>query len=438
MNAWLLGALLLGASLLWVFLPRGRSVDAEHSAVTGVDDAARRAQENVRLHRERLAELEQELAAGGLAQDEYQRRRSEAELALYEDAFGAGTELAPKPASLTSERPSLVLLGGVAVVLGASALTLYLHLGAADKARDHVASGITPASLAQQQRERSTSAQTGAIQDMAMLIAELHRKLKEQPDNLEGWLLLGRSAMNINQFALAEEAYLQVIEQMQAHGGALAPFYGLLAQVRYLAAGDRVLPGVQEAIDLARQHNPDELNVLALLAMDAFSRQDYQAALDHWQRMLAVAPDHPSREQIEQGISQARARLGLVETDVRQPDTGPGIKLEIALAPELEGRFPPSTPVFVFARAPSGPPVPIAASRHTVAELPLMVRLHDGNSMAATTRLSEYPQVRVTARVSRSGRPIAGAGDWEVTMESVPVGGSEVFSLIIGKEILSD
>ncbi len=444
MMLFILGALVLTALALFsVFLPFIRETKKASSAaaVPALDEENRaRAQENVRLHQERLAELQQDLQRGSITNEDFERLKSEAEVALYEDAFAVSEGASEANASVASgaKLPKSLLLGLSLFLLLASGL-IYDQVGAFSEAQAFVEQGLTPKELAAQHRERQRMEQAVANRDMDTLVKQLYEKLQANPENIEGWLLLGRSAMSTGNFELAEEAYLKVIELAQAEDENPAPFYGLLAQTRYYAAGEKILARVQEAIDQALLYNPDEVNVLALLAMHAFSQADYAQALARWQRILEVVPEHPSRGNIEQGIAEAQKRLGVAgaapEKVAPEPVSGPEVRVSVKLAPELQGRLAPQTPVFIFARAVSGPPMPVAASRHTVAELPLQITLSDATAMGPMAKISQFEAVDVVARVSLSGQPVAQAGDWEGEVANVKVGQAQTVEVLIAREI---
>jgi cytochrome c-type biogenesis protein CcmH len=108
--------------------------------------------------------------------------------------------------------------------------------------------------------------------------------------------------------------------------------------------------------------------------------------------------------------------------DIREPSsdlepTAPSIEVSVSLSDEFTQNFAPTDVVFIFARAVNGPPMPLAASKHRISELPLTVVLNDSTAMSPQFTLSSVDEVNVVARVSKSGQPIAQAGD----VQSVPV-----------------
>ncbi len=105
--------------------------------------------------------------------------------------------------------------------------------------------------------------------------------------------------------------------------------------------------------------------------------------------------------------ADATEATGKVPNDAAQP----GVQVGVALAAELSGRLPPSTPVFIYAKAAAGPPMPLAVQRATLGDLPVQVRLDDSMAMMPTMQLSNFPQIIVGARVSPSGQAMPRPGD---------------------------
>jgi cytochrome c-type biogenesis protein CcmH len=89
----------------------------------------------------------------------------------------------------------------------------------------------------------------------------------------------------------------------------------------------------------------------------------------------------------------------------------PGVQVNVALATELSGRLPPNTPLFIYAKAAAGPPMPLAVQRATLGDLPVQVRLDDSMAMMPAMQLSNFPQIIVGARVSPSGQAMPRPGD---------------------------
>ncbi|MDE0714720.1 MAG: hypothetical protein OXI10_07625, partial [Gammaproteobacteria bacterium] len=180
-------------------------------------------------------------------------------------------------------------------------------------------------------------------------------------------------------------------------------------------------------IERALELDPVQVNALWIGALGSNASGDRAAAMSYLKRLEPLLADNP------EALGQLRLQLesassGFVADPMETASSGSGdtrdpglsvalIELEVSIAPELRENLDPATPVFVFARAKSGPPMPLAARRLTIGDLPRTVRLDDDSAMIEGRNLSGEDRVDVTARVALSGSPSAQSGD--LTSESV-------------------
>jgi cytochrome c-type biogenesis protein CcmH len=112
---------------------------------------------------------------------------------------------------------------------------------------------------------------------------------------------------------------------------------------------------------------------------------------------------------------------------------GAGVEVKVSLSPEMQKQAKPDDLVFIYAKAVSGPPMPLAAARKQVRDLPLTLRLDDSMAMMPRLKISGYKEVTVGARISRSGSPMAQSGDLEGEVSPVAPGGSELIDVVINR-----
>lgn len=160
--------------------------------------------------------------------------------------------------------------------------------------------------------------------------------------------------------------------------------------------------------------DPKEVTSLGLLGIAAFEDQRFEQAIGYWQRLMTELPEgDASRAALEGGIAKAREQLqasgGKVET-APVAKAMASIKVSVDLADAVKASALPGDSVFIFARAVSGPPAPLAVKRVTVADLPITVELGDVDAMMPQLKLSNFPEVQLMARISRAGQPTA--GEW--------------------------
>ncbi|MGQ0653927.1 MAG: c-type cytochrome biogenesis protein CcmI [Betaproteobacteria bacterium] len=334
-------------------------------------DGVSREAANVSIYRDQLRELEADLAAGTLAQADYERSRREIEARVLQDVPAAAS------AAVRGGRGAALAVGIALPLLGAA---LYLAVG-------------MPGSMG-----------TGTAEHFTVAVGRLAAHLRENPDDGEGWKLLGRSYVALGRFNDAVEAYTRATARFPRDAQLLADFADAFAMAR-----GRTLGGEPEKLILrALELDPENLKALALAGTVAFDRGDYAGAAAYWKRMAPlVPPGSEDARTVAANVAEAQ-RLAGENTAASSPS---GIKGKVALAPAVREAAKPEDVVFIFARAAEGPPMPLAVMRARVKELPLAFALDDSMAMAPGLALSKFPKVVVTARVSRSGQPTAQSGD---------------------------
>lgn len=371
---WLAAGLLLLVALSFLLIP----VLRERRAQREEDRTAL----NVALYQERVAELQAQQAEGVLDAAQLDSGRAEAARELLADTEGAA---APRVSRLGKPLPLLA-----AVLVPVLGLGLYLHFGAADKVE-------------------LTREFAQAPQSMEEMTQRLERAVAAQPDSAEGLYFLGRTYMAQDRQADAAKMF----ERAANLSGRQPELLGQWAQAQYFADGKKWSEQIQKLTDEALKADPKEVTSLGLLGIAAFEGERYQEAIDYWNRLLAqLPPDDNSRAALQGGIERAAERLTASGGKVA-PAAAPKaalLKVSVDLASELKGKVQPGDSVFIFARATSGPPAPLAAKRLTVADLPVTVELGDADAMMPQLKLSNFPEVQLVARISRAGQPTS--GEW--------------------------
>lgn len=371
---WIAAGLLLLAALAILLLPimRGRKAQAEED----------RTALNVALYQERLDELSAQFAAGTLTQAQYEAGKADAARELLSDTEGAEPQRSGRLG-----RAVPLMLAFLVPLLG---FGLYLHWGASDKVL-----------LARQFSEQPRS--------MEEMVVRLEQAVEAQPDSAEGWYFLGRAYMSQERPADSAKAFERVI----ALAGRQPELLGQLAQARYFANDRQWSEELQALTDEALKGDPQEVTTLGLLGIAAFEEKRYADAIGYWERLVATLPEQdPSREAIQGGIARARQELGDAALAVPPAVAQQAVTLQVQvdLAPELKTKVDQQDSVFVFARAVSGPKIPLAVKRLSVADLPAKVSLGDADAMMPQLKMSNYSQVQLTARISREGN--ATKGQW--------------------------
>lgn len=363
-----------------------------------------RSETNLAVFEDQLRELGGDLASGAISVDQFERARQELVRRLRTDAAHAD----PAP-SASAGRKGLTLALALAVPL--VAVGLYLKLGQPDLID---APSASPQAAAQQQ---------GHAGDMARMVGILAQKLQEDPNNGEGWYLLARSYLEMQQFPEAAGAFAKAAALLPPDATLLADY----ADAEVMANGRQWTPAAKSAVEKALAADPQHPKSLALAGTEAFHRGDYKSAVGYWERLAAlVQPQSPEGQQVAANIAEAKslaaggkpgqavaaqAEAPAAPAAPAAPGAGAAISGTVDLAPALKAKAGPEDVVFVFARAPSGPRMPVAAQRFRVKDLPAKFSLDDSQAMMPSMKLSDFAQVVVSARVSKSGDAIQQPGD---------------------------
>ncbi|MGK8476888.1 c-type cytochrome biogenesis protein CcmI [Stutzerimonas stutzeri] len=389
---WIAASALLLVALAFLLLPilRGRRAQAEED----------RTALNVALYEERLAELTAQHAAGTLSDAQLEAGRADAARELLEDTENSES---PKIAKLGRSVPLIA-----AVLVPLVGYGLYMHWGASDKV----------------QMARQFSEQPRTVEEMT---AHLEQAVKEQPDSAEAWYFLGRTYMNQERPADAAKAFARVVEL----AGRQPELLGQWAQAQYFAGDRQWSEQLQALTDEALQADPQELTSLGLLGIAAYEEGRYQDAVRFWEQLVAALPENdPSREAIRGGIERARQQVdggsgnaAAGEAPAAASTQAAALQIQVQLDPKVAETVSAEDSVFVFARAVNGPPVPLAAKRLTVGDLPATVTLSDADAMVPSLKISSVEQVTVMARVSRTGD--ATKGEWMGQSEALETRGDK-------------
>jgi cytochrome c-type biogenesis protein CcmH len=405
---WIGAGVLLLAALAFLLLPllRGRRAQTEED----------RTALNVALYQERLGELDAQHAAGALSSEQLEAGRADAARELLDDTEGSEVRRVSKLGR------AVPLVAALLVPLAGYAM--YMHWGAIDKVE-----------LA---REFSDQPRT-----MAEMTARLERAVKAQPESTEAWYFLAKTYMSEERPGDAASAYAELVKL----AGRQPELLGQWAQALYFAGDRQWTEQLQQLTDEALKGDPHEVTSLGLLGIAAYEEERFQDAVGYWERLVSTLPaEDPSREAIQGGIARAREQMGEQPTGSatlaegaegsEAPVTpasvaGPSLEVSVQLDPSMADQVRPTDVVFVFARAVSGPPIPLAAKRMTVADLPATVSLSDADAMTPQLRLSNFDEVRLFARISREGD--ATRGEWQGSSEPMSTSSSDTVQLTINQ-----
>ena len=400
-------ALCVAGVVVWVLLRQGPVVTS-----------ASQSQANVKVYREQILDLDREHANGHLSDAEWQQSRDELSVRLLQD-----TAVEDEPHVITqaqSWRTAVV----IALVFPMSALGLYIWLGAPE--------AISPMLFASASVEAAT--EQAAPPNLDQIAASLANKLQADPNNLEGWILLGRTHRSMGNLDAALSAFERALK--------LNPDDELiLARAEVLAAKNqgRFDGEPWRVIREVLQRDPQNYGALLLAGSASYADNRYADALEFWQRArLQLSADHPDVPNLIEAMSTVQAKL----KNPASPSAAPAaqgapsapasggaasalnLSGQVRLSAALKSQTSPTDVVFVYAVPANGERMPLALLKTTVAQLPLNFTLDDSSAMLPDRKLSGASQVLVKARISKSGNAIPQSGDWEGSLGPVKVGSS--------------
>ena len=252
---------------------------------------------------------------------------------------------------------------------------------------------------------------------MRDLIHDVELRSAQRPDNLHYLALLGRYYMGEEDYAQAATTYDALVEAVPGDSQALA----YAAQAEYLAAGRALSDRARLRAEQALAADPQQRTALGLLGMASFEQQQYRAAIEYWQRLVAMEPANSESVQMINGVIEtARQRLteedpaaaAAIATTTQAPSVAPGAGVTVRVSAPADAAITPTDTVFILARnAESDSRMPIAVQRLTGAQLPVTLRLDDSNSMAGQ-KISQTASVIVAVQVSAEGRPGEANASW--------------------------
>lgn len=362
-------------------------------------------QRNINIARQRLADLKQQLQDGVLDQLQFDEQYTELQLMLNDDLQASETAKA-------SNRHGRWIIPVLLALVPTVSLLLYLGLGDINALRK--------AELQQTEAK--------AAENIAGMIGKLQQRLQQKPDDVEGWVMLGRSYNFLQQYQNAADVFAQAnslqpddVEIMLQYANSLA-----------MARGGSMKGEPEQLIAKVIQKAPDNGNALWLAGMAMAEAGNFAQAKQYWQKLLALLPpDSESLQQVQQMLAAVDNELS--KTSEAKPSVE--IEVQVDIAPALKAKMQPQDTVFVYAQAVNGPKMPLAIVRKQVSDLPAKVMLNDQQAMQGSSRLADQQQLRIVARVSPSGQAMPQAGDLMGSVELAQPFAKQVASVLINQEV---
>ena len=433
---WIISALLVLIAFAFFLPPMLRKQQS--------DGGARRSQ-NILIANEQLSELEQNFEKGEVSQEEYQNTRDELELTLFSDVADDDSHLADN----STKAPVLSI---IAVILFIPLLSVWLYKELGNSV--YTTSFDSKKIAAEVNKNMAVPRNPDGTPDIDTMVIGLQKKLEANPKNAEGWYMLGRSYMVLRRYSDATNAYEKAYQLMPESVDVMLSLADSIAmQNKGGVSGKSV-----ELINKALEVDPNNLTALWLGGMAARQKKDYVVAIQRWSKVLDIIKDSSERQEVISLIKEAEKQLTpeqhqvvktelasliapkkvlnktpnkkvetqaptkAVAVETKQPSTTEkSITVSVSLSDTFKDKVSPTDVVFVYAKAMSGPPMPLAAAKIQVKDLPVDIILNDSMAMMPSMKLSAHSEVVIGARVSKSGQPVSKAGDLYAEKRSVKI-----------------
>ena len=379
-------ALCVAVVFLWILL-------RERKPVT----QASQANANAKVYRDQILDLDREHDSGHISDEEWQQSRDELSLRLLED-----TSAVDDPAAKT-EKPAIWTAVVLAVALPLGSMAMYMWVGQPE--------ALNPLAL-------KTPDQVDP-KDLTKMAQTLAEKLQDKPDNLQGWVMLGRTYRTLENFDAALRAYDSALKLSDDDDLKLERIEVIAMQRQGQFEGEP-----WNVIREVLQRDPQHFGALLTAGSASYAEGKFADALKYWeQARKPLDANNPDLQGLESAIATVRERLGMPPAKATPAATsGLNVTGQVNLSASLKSKASPNDVVFIYATPANGDRMPLAIFKTTVSQLPFNFTLDDSTAMAPDRKLSAAGEVMVKVRVTKSGNAMPQSGDLSGSLGPVKVG----------------
>jgi len=358
---------------------------------------ASQANANAKVYRDQILDLDREHDSGHISDEEWQQSRDELSLRLLED-----TSAVDDPAAKT-EKPAIWTAVVLAVALPLGSMGMYMWVGQPE--------ALNPLAL-------KTPDQVDP-KDLTKMAQTLAEKLQDKPDNLQGWVMLGRTYRTLENFDAALRAYDSALKLSDDDDLKLERIEVIAMQRQGQFEGEP-----WNVIREVLQRDPQHFGALLTAGSASYAEGKFADALKYWeQARKPLDANNPDLEGLESAIATVRERLGMPPAKAAPAATsGLNVTGQVSLSASLKSKASPNDVVFIYATPANGDRMPLAIFKTTVSQLPFNFTLDDSTAMAPDRKLSAAGEVMVKVRVTKSGNAMPQSGDLSGSLGPVKVG----------------
>lgn len=441
---WVISGIFIVTALLFIIptLLRNRDTQLEYIEHDAV---------NITVYRDQIAELDNDLENDILTQEQYNKSKQELQQRMLQDVSQREKMIIKK----NKKVQNIAISTFIALTLPLAAVFLYMVIGDTR--------GLLPqAQLANAtQMNRGSGSDSPAGHDnFSSVLENLIARLEKNPEDIEGWVMLGRTYAIMERYIDASNTYAKLVELVPNNPQILSDYADVLAMKNQGSLTGKPTELIYEALRI----DPQYPKALALAGTIEFEQEKYEQAAAHWEKLLEVIPaDSQLAKSVKASIDEAKLLAsggkGLTagqqakattttsqqETNI-QPEkvtsdstaaTEPvllSVSGQVTISKELASKASPNDTLFIYARAKAGPKMPLAILRLKASDLPATFTLTDDMAMTPTMKMSSFPEVVIEARISKSGQAVPASGDLQGFSDPVKIGNNAI-AVVINKQI---
>ncbi|MBB1443175.1 c-type cytochrome biogenesis protein CcmI [Pseudoalteromonas sp. SG43-3] len=238
----------------------------------------------------------------------------------------------------------------------------------------------------------------------------LRTKLSRSGDDEVAWMLLGRVAMSLNEFDMAQQSFDKALRMNPDNMQVLISY----SQVLLLEGSEANMTRAAGMLSKVLNVEPTNLDAISLLALIAYERKDWPQAKTAFEVLLASMEKNDSRyNMISERIADIEQQMQSEGSVMPVTTTTGAIAVTVDIAKELIDKQPKDGILFIFAKAASGTPMPLAAVKLTKYSFPITVELSDSSAMVAGLNLSSAENIIISARISIDDSVMPSSGELE-------------------------
>lgn len=440
---WVISGIFIVTALLFIVPTLLRSRNAEQENLE--HDAV-----NITVYRDQLTELGNDLENDILTQEQYNKSKQELQQRMLQDVPEGEKMAVKKNKNIYNIATSVVIV----LILPLAAVFLYLVIGDTR--------GLLPQAqlVNATQMNRGNGGATAGHDNFSSVLENLIARLDKNPDDIEGWIMLGRTYAIMERYADASNTYAKLAELVPNNPQILSDYADVLAMKNQGNLAGKPTELIYQALSI----DPQYPKALALAGTAEFEQEKFEQAAAHWEKLLGLVPaDSQLAKSVQEGIDEAKLLAAggkkvavaseqqakaseLQQTDV-QPEKNPvtvaatpavpasiSISGQVTISKELASKASPNDTLFIYARAKTGPKMPLAILRLKANDLPATFTLTDEMAMVPNMKISSFPEVIIEARISKSGQAVPASGDLQGFSQPVQIGNNNI-AIVIDKQI---